>query len=242
MYVLAVDTATPVCSAALVHGFHILAEFSLGTGKTHATHIMGMISNVLARCEMTLDQMDGFAVGRGPGSFTGLRIGVSTVKGLAAGSGKPLVGVSSLEALARQAYRKGYTICPMIDARRGEVYTTRFTAGRDGLIQCFPESVMSPEKALDGVDSPCIVVGSGAVAYRDHFLRVPGKNIEPAMSGQHQVRASTIALLSLDRFQRLPADSAGRVTPAYIRKSDAEYRLDRPVSAGSPGERCPDPA
>lgn len=227
MNVLAVDTATPVCSVALIRGPQILAEFSLGTGKTHATHIMGMISSILERCEMTLDQIEGFAVGQGPGSFTGLRIGVSTIKGLAAGSGKPLVGISTLEALAWQGRREGYTICPMIDARRGEIYTARFTVGADGLVPCFPESVMPPEKALDDVASPCIIIGSGAVLYRDDFRRLPGKNVESAPSGQHSVRASTIARLSLDRFQDLPADSVSRVAPKYIRKSDAEYSLDR---------------
>lgn len=122
MKILAVDTATKSCSVALTEDDAVLAETTTHSGQTHSRHLLNIVDAVIARAGLTLNQIDGFAVSIGPGSFTGLRIGISTVKGLAYGRGRPVVGVSSLEALSRQCPQTPQQICAMIDARKQEVY------------------------------------------------------------------------------------------------------------------------
>ena len=130
MIILAVDTATTSCSVAIIDKKCVLAEITLLREETHSKHLMDMIHTAIGFSGLKLSDLDGFAVVRGPGSFTGLRIGITTVKGLAAGLKKPLVGISSLEALAMQASHSPYLICPLLDARRGEVYFSRYRFDR----------------------------------------------------------------------------------------------------------------
>ena len=121
MRVLAVDTATYSCSVAITDGDRLLSETTLVSGETHSRHLASLIEALTQTAGLSLEQMEGFAVSRGPGSFTGLRIGISTVKGLAVAGNRPMVGVSTLAALAWQVGPTDHLICPMIDARRDEV-------------------------------------------------------------------------------------------------------------------------
>ena len=128
MRLLALDTATETCGIALLVDGGIQAELNFFHGQTHAKHLMSGVEAVLELTGVPLNDIDGFAVTRGPGSFTGLRIGISTVKGLALAMGKPVVGISSLDVLARQADNSQEWICPMIDA--GGVICGRIPSGR----------------------------------------------------------------------------------------------------------------
>ena len=112
--------ATPSCSVAVMEDSRIVAELNFDHPQTHSKHLMGMMISVLELCKLTPDRLDAAAITRGPGSFTGLRIGLATVKGLAAGVGIPVVGVSTLHTLAAQSAVGSRLICPMIDARRQE--------------------------------------------------------------------------------------------------------------------------
>jgi len=122
MRILAVDTATKSCSVAIVEKESIIAETTLFIEQTHSKHLMKMIDTALNLSGLTVSELDGFAVTRGPGSFTGLRIGISSIKGFAMASGKPVVGVSSLDSLAMQCCFSPYLVSPLLDARKGEVY------------------------------------------------------------------------------------------------------------------------
>ena len=226
MRILSLDTATPSCSAAVTDQNVLLAEFSVtATGQSHSRQVMAMIRQVIDRSGLTLGAIDGFAVSRGPGSFTGLRIGISTIKGLAAASGKPMVGVSSLKALAMQATAGSSLICPLLDARKGEVYFAfyRFTGGV--LIRQGEERVLPPEKAIEGVDGPCLFIGPGAVLYREIITGTLGGSAVFAPASHHTIRASTLACLARDRLESAETDDVKRFVPVYIRKSDAEIHL-----------------
>ena len=122
MKILAIDTATMSCSAAIVADGLLRAELNTVTNQTHSKHLMDMIHTVCDMSEIKIAEVDGFAVTIGPGSFTGLRIGISTIKGLAWSLNKPVVGVSSLDAIAWQCDLSPYPICSLLDARKHEVY------------------------------------------------------------------------------------------------------------------------
>ena len=126
MKLLAIDTATDSCSVAIIEDDTLRSELTAMPGQTHSKHLMPFIASVLDAAALKLTALDGFAVSLGPGSFTGVRIGISTVKGLAFSLGKPVVGISSLAALAWQCNESSGLICPMIDARKKQVYCGRY--------------------------------------------------------------------------------------------------------------------
>ena len=132
MKILAVDTATKSCSVAVIDEDTLLAESTSFNDQTHSRQLLNIIDTVLGKANLKIGQVDGFAVSIGPGSFTGLRIGISSVKGLAFSLNKPVVGVSSLQTLAFQCNQNPYLICPVLDARKQEVYYChyRFNKGK----------------------------------------------------------------------------------------------------------------
>jgi len=225
MRILAVDTATTSCSVAIIEKAGLLAEFTLIREETHSKHLMDMINTTLRISGRNISDIDGFAVTKGPGSFTGLRIGISTVKGLAAASGRPIVGVSSLEALAFQVSFSPILICPLLDARRGEVYYSRYRFINGQLKRQIKERVIHPDHAVDDLDEPCLFVGNGALLHKAILMEKLGKLASFAPVIQNTIRASTVAYLSMVKFESDDTNDIGEFQPSYIRKSDAELHL-----------------
>jgi tRNA threonylcarbamoyladenosine biosynthesis protein TsaB len=222
MKILAVDTATQSCSVAVVDKESLLAEVSIVSAQTHSKHLIKLIREVNLLAGLSISDLNGFAVTRGPGSFTGLRIGISTVKGLAAASDKPVVGVSSLEALAGQCFASSYLICPLIDARKGEVYYSSYRLKNGQLLQMDKEQVNPPSDILKGINEPSVFIGNGSLLYRKDIKREMGDFAHFAPASQNIIRAATIAHLSRKRFENGETDDATSLVPHYIRKSDAE--------------------
>ena len=226
MRILAVDTATISCSVAIVDGGSLTAEFTLNRKETHSKHLMEMIDTILKISGSDLSGVDGFAVTKGPGSFTGLRIGISTIKGLAAASGKPIVGVSSLKALAAQVPLSPDLICPLIDARKGEVYFSRYRFINGRLKKQTEEQVTRPENALADLNESCLFVGNGARLYEDIILKKLGILASFAPMTHNTIRASAVAHLSLAKFSDKKTDKIENFSPHYIRRSDAELKIE----------------
>jgi tRNA threonylcarbamoyladenosine biosynthesis protein TsaB len=222
MKILAVDTATKSCSVAIVQNGAVSAEVTLVRRQTHSKHLMEVIRRVVSFAGIPLSDLDGFAVTRGPGSFTGLRIGLGTVKGLAAASGKPIVGVSSLSCLATQARTPSYLICPIIDARKDEVYWSRYRYVDNQLNQFCPEQVTAPENVLTDIGESCLFVGDGARLYQKLIELRLGQLAHFAPDDQAIIRGTTVALLSQERFKSGNIDDTADLIPYYIRRSDAE--------------------
>lgn len=222
MKLLAVDTSTASCSVALFNGDRLLEEAVYTVGKTHSRHLMSMIHRILEDCRCDPADIGGIAVTRGPGTFTGLRIGISTVKGIAAATGAPVVGISSLAALAFPFSLQDCPVVAMIDARRGEVYHAQFRGVAGGASEVAVRvSVCAPETAAAQLPENAILVGSGAVLYREVFeARSP--RIRFADTTQHVIRASSVGMLALVRFNQQDVDAIGTLIPEYIRKSDAQ--------------------
>lgn len=240
MIVLAVDTASRSCSAAVTDGDRLLAEISDVSGQTHSRHLMTIVARVVAMSVGHLGRIDLFAVTRGPGSFTGLRIGISTAKGLASAVDKPLLGVSSLQALAWQVFQSGGTIVPMLDARRKEVYAARYRGDGHSLTCIGGEAALSPEAAVADIHTPCLLVGEGAVVYAERLRAVLGGRMRLALPFQHVIRASTVAFVARQRLAEVP-DERENLVPRYLRKSYAEDGRVGPAPAGAnaPGKASP---
>ncbi|MGM0452271.1 MAG: tRNA (adenosine(37)-N6)-threonylcarbamoyltransferase complex dimerization subunit type 1 TsaB [Thermodesulfobacteriota bacterium] len=222
MKILAVDTATKTCSVAVSDDSDIIVAHTARYARTHARHIMTMIDGIVQAAEITMEDIDGFAVTLGPGSFTGLRIGISTVKGLAMAVKKPVAGVSALEALAAQFFAATDLICPLIDARKGEVYAGVYRWTPDGCEPVFPAKVASPEQAVSGIDGPCLFVGNGAAQYRQRISACLGEWARFVPPVFNPVRAAMVAHLGYRQFAAHSAGDARTVQPVYIRRPDAQ--------------------
>ncbi len=212
------------CSVAMTDDGYLRAELTTANNQTHSRHLMGMINTVCGMSELEVADVDGFAVTIGPGSFTGLRIGISTIKGLAFSFSKPVVGVSSLDVLARQCTQSTYLICPLLDARKKEVYFCRYRFQHSELKKEGSERVALPGEAIRGIREPCLFVGNGAILYQEKISDELGELAHFAAGSQHTIRASTAAGLSVSRFNRQETDDVALLVPHYIRKSDAERK------------------
>ena len=227
MNILAIDTASRTCSVAVCRDALTLAEITDAGGETHSRHLMTMVDRALRMSVGGIGKIDALAVSRGPGSFTGVRIGISTAKGLAAAAGIPLAGVSSLEALAWQAAPTARVVCAMLDARRQEVYWQRFCFEDRRLAALVPAAVSAPEVAVDGLTDPCVLIGDGALAYEARLRERMGADFRMAPDFQHAIRAGVIAHIARERLAQAANDLATLV-PAYIRPSYAKEPVDKP--------------
>lgn len=154
MKILALDSSATVATVALFDDGKLLAEYTLNNGNTHSETLLPMVESMLRTYGISTDDIDLFASTSGPGSFTGVRIGTATVKGLAFGTDKPCAEVSTLEAIAENlAFAKGL-ICPVMNARRGQVYTALFRSDGESLTRLMPDSAISIEE-LDGILAEC---------------------------------------------------------------------------------------
>ena len=229
MKILAVDTATRTCSVAVCIDDFLVSEINLFRRQTHSKHLLEMIHQAVSMSGEKLDGLDGFAVVRGPGSFTGLRIGLSCVKGLAYALCKPVVGVSSLEVLAFQAagghHDPALPICPLLDARKKEVYYSFFEI-RDGKpVQKGGDMVDRPKNLPERIAGRCLFTGDGAMLYRDLLKDLFGDSALFAPPTLNYIRAHTAAVVALPRFSKFQNDQLASLVPQYVRKSDAELNF-----------------
>jgi len=224
MKILAVDTSTMSLSVAITGKSGLLSEITVINNQTHSIHLINLIERALGISGLSIKDIDGYAVTNGPGTFTGLRIGISTIKGLAAATHKPIVGISSLEALASQAGPAANLICPFMDARRGEIYTNLYRSKNGRMIQIEDERVIDPSEMIDQICETCIFIGNGAKLYREIIEKKLGEKAVFASEKQNIIQASSIAYLGRDRFTNLNTEDNTQFVPVYIRKSDAEIK------------------
>jgi len=150
MKILSLDSSATVATVALSEDDRLLAEFTINNGNTHSETLLPMVEGLLRAYGVTPDEIDAYAATSGPGSFTGVRIGAATIKGLAFGTDKPCVEVSTLEAIAENLTVRSGLICPVMNARRSQVYTALFRSDGESLTRLMPDSAISIEE-LDGI-------------------------------------------------------------------------------------------
>lgn len=218
MKILALDTSAVTATAAIMSDGIIVAEESVTTALTHSQTIMPMIDELLKKASLTINDIDLFACSEGPGSFTGLRIGIGTIKALAFGCEKKVCGVSTLEALAHNVSFSPYVICPIMDARRNQVYTALYKS-EDGNIICIKEPcALSIEELCSSLNEKTLFVGDGVKVYKEKISSLMGENALFAPPQHMLQRAASVAVASLSK-EGCDAASLGVV---YLRKPQAE--------------------
>jgi tRNA threonylcarbamoyladenosine biosynthesis protein TsaB len=232
---LTIDTSTRAGSVAVSRGAALLGEILVEAESTHSDRLLVSVEQLLGDLALSLADCDAFAVVHGPGSFTGLRVGIATAKGLALGTGKPLLGVSSLATLAMAAPHSRYPVCALLDARKQEVYAGLFSWG-GGLPQLLgAEAALSPERLLDGLHDETLFVGSGAVCYRTLIARRLGPRAHFLPWPLHAPRASLAAALALEQLRRGEGAGPECLQPRYLRLSEAEIAWGRKEENGAIG-------
>jgi tRNA threonylcarbamoyladenosine biosynthesis protein TsaB len=216
MKILGIDTSTSVASVALMDDHQLIAEMSLNDKKTHSQKLMGLVDYILSQNQIEIGELDAIAVGVGPGSFTGLRIGVTTAKGLAHGGQVPVIEISSLEALTENIMID-CPICAMMDARRDTVFT--WTKGLDGdAEQIHIDDVIDRFMALETV----VFVGDGALKHKAHIEERLGTRARFAPKHLNQISSGSICTLAYGKVEKAYDD----VHVSYLRKSQAEREYD----------------
>jgi len=229
MKILALDSTALVASVALCEDETLLGEITLNNGNTHSETLLPTVEFLLARFSLTADDIDLFAVSSGPGSFTGVRIGVSAVKGMAHGANKPCIGVDALEALAMGVCTTDALLCPIQDARAGQVYGTAFLPGLPPVRQLPNMAEKLPvfiEKALDAADGrKLIFLGDGVKTYRKAIEDILGDRAQFAPAHMSYLRPASVAVLA-DLHK---ADAVDYLTlmPVYLRAPQAERERAR---------------
>lgn len=235
MNILALESSATACSVALCDGDKLIAQSFQNSGLTHSRTLMPMLEALLRNCGAALDSVDVIAAAAGPGSFTGLRIGISTAKGLAWSANKPCAGVSTLEAMAWPLAHMGMEICAVMDARRGQVYCARFRGGGESLIRLCPDQAAGLEVLADQIrqsGQPQILVGDGAVLC---YTKLQDVGLDLRLAPPHLRFQSAWGVAQAARKLAgagCLTDAAG-LTPVYLRLSQAEReRLAKEQSKG----------
>lgn len=226
--VLGIETATFCGSVALLATDRLIASRTLNSPMTHSARLLGAIEHLLGEANACLKDLTGLAVSIGPGSFTGVRIGLSAAKGLALALKTALVGVSTLEALAVRAGRDRRLICPVIDARRSETFVAgyRWPPGAELPQLAISPGVMPIQTFLQRLRGRCLFLGDGALRYRTAIESRLGKRASFAPPHRILPSAEEIAWLGLRQLARGESDGLALLEPVYIRPSDA--RLPAP--------------
>ncbi|HKI81223.1 MAG TPA: tRNA (adenosine(37)-N6)-threonylcarbamoyltransferase complex dimerization subunit type 1 TsaB [Pseudodesulfovibrio sp.] len=225
--ILALETATTCGSVALVESGKVLAEYSLDIPTTHSRRVFNQVETVMKDVGAAWSDLAGVAISLGPGSFTGLRIGLSLAKGLVLAHNLPFLGVSTLDGLARQVVCLPTTkVCALLDARKQEVYAALYECGVNGLpVRTGEDLVLPPEKLAEKLSGPILLVGDGALTYREVFSDKLGASALFTPASSHFPRAATIGILAEEKLTLNilldPVDSV----PIYVRPSEAEINL-----------------
>lgn len=224
MRILSLSTAETGASLAVTDGSALVFEEYWADKQTHSRRVVSMVSHMLEkRAGISLEDIDLFVAARGPGSFTGLRIGISVIQGFAFALGKKAFGVSSLDGIAFRYAYASIPVCAMMDAKRGEVYCAVYQFNNGRLTSKSRECVIPPEEAIEMIEGPGLCVGSGARAYQTLIEKQQDK-ITPSDMFDDYVSASAMirAMHEKENFQ----DQDGNIlVPSYIRKSDAELQF-----------------
>lgn len=240
MKVLGLDTATDICGVAVVEsalgGERLLCDYQLAAGSSHAEHLLVLVDRALSDLSLTVADLDGLALTIGPGSFTGLRAAVSTIKGLVTGLPRPVAAISTLEALAWTVPLARDPVCPMLDAKKKEVYAALFVFSESGeQKRLMEDQVIAPRELLGRLSTsggdPTLFVGDGAFRYRDLIIAQLGRRARFVPAAHRGSIASVVAQLGLDRLKRGQRVEMDDLAPAYLRRSDAEVNLEKRKAA-----------
>lgn len=231
MRILALDSSGLTASTAVVEweGSEAVtvAEYTVNYKKTHSQTLLPMLDEIVRMTELELGELDGIAVAAGPGSFTGLRIGSATAKGLGLALGKPLIHIPTLEGLAYNLWGTDRAICPILDARRGQVYTGIYEFRGGELAVLEDQTAVSIEELgekLKSLGRPVIFLGDGVPVHRQALQEriMAGCDIAFAPANMNRQRAASVGSLAIQYYQKGKTETAAEHKPDYLRASQAE--------------------
>ncbi len=226
MKILGIDGSGLVASVAVVEDDNLIAEYTTGYKKTHSQTLLPMLDEVQKMVELDLNSIDAIAVAAGPGSFTGLRIASATAKGLGLSLGCPLVSVPTVDALAFNMWGNSGVICPILDARRGQVYTGLYRFTDDGQFQVVKEQCALDfsqiAEEINKIGSDVTFLGDGVPVFKDkiaELIKVPYRFAPAHLNRQH---AASVATLGSIYYANGDCEPAADHRPEYLRLSQAE--------------------
>ena len=221
MLTLAFDSSSKTVSVSILRDRAVLYDTIINKGLNHSEVLLPAIDEAIRLAGVSLSGIDLLACTLGPGSFTGLRIGVSTLKGLMMATGKPAVGVSSLAALALNVNNQRAVIGPMMDAGRGQVYLAYYRYDEDGVLrQLDAERALNPESIADYLKEDVIYVGDGALKYAD-LIRSMSNEIVIAPEQEQYICASAVGRLAVEKYRQNDLLDLSACVPFYLRPADA---------------------
>jgi tRNA threonylcarbamoyladenosine biosynthesis protein TsaB len=225
MVTLAFDTSSKTVAVALLRDDVIIYDAIINIDLNHSEVLLSAIDYACLQTRIKISEIDLFACIIGPGSFTGLRIGVSTLKGLMLATGKPAVGISSLAALALNVGKSSKIICSAMDAGRGQVYIAFYRYNENGLLdQIGTDKAVDPLEIIHHPEQEIIFVGDGAIKYADIISNPKTNKINIASSAQQYIRASSVAILGREKYNRNELLNAETFVPLYLRSADARVK------------------
>lgn len=236
MRLLAIDSSGLVASVAIVSEETVLAEYNVNYKKTHSQTLLPMLNEIVKMLGMDLSEVDGIAVSAGPGSFTGLRIGSATAKGLGLALDKPIISVPTLEGLAYNLLGTHSMICPMMDARRNQVYTGLYEFDQDKLITIDEQKAIAIEEMIDKVNKTgksVIYLGDATSIYNSIIKDMTKVDYSFAPIHMNRQRAASIGALGFVYIKEGKIETAAEHSPIYLRVSQAERERAERLSVES---------
>ena len=225
MKILAVDSSGLVASIAIVEDDNLIAEYTVNYKKTHSQTLLPMLDEIVKMTETDLNAIDAIAVAKGPGSCTGLRIGSATVKGLGLALDKPVIGIPTVEGLAMNLYGVESLVCPLMDARRNQVYTGIYRFREDELLVVKDQLAVGIEEIIDALNlfgEQVIFLGDGVPVYCDIIEKKMAVPYTYAPAHLNKQRASALAVRAMEYWKLGQYTSADAFEPEYLRLSQAE--------------------
>ena len=217
MLVLSVDTSSSVCAVSLQENYNLIDEIDLDNGKTHSENFMPIVAEILEKNNKELKDINLIAAVVGPGSFTGIRIGIASIKALAEVYNIPVVEVTSLESLARNVEVKN-VVCSLIDAKNNQVYAGIFDANYEKLEDYIADDINTVIESLKKYNN-IILVGDGSEKFADLLKE---NLVEVEFSNENKQKAFSAGLIGLKKFEKNEVKNADSINPIYLRKSQAE--------------------
>ena len=228
MKILGIDTSSMAASVAVIEDNKLICEYTINTKKTHSQKLMPMIENMLGLSDLNVREIDAIAVCEGPGSFTGLRIGMSTAKAIAHVNDIPVIGVNSLEALAANMNLCDKKICSILDAQRNQVYTGRYQYEGTKLVEIKEIGIQQIDELLEELaqsGEQWILVGEAVYKYEDKIREI--SNIEIPAASNNVTKAGSLCSVAKVKFDEgKDIFDCYTVNPLYIRKSQAEEQYE----------------
>lgn len=225
MKILGIDTSTKFCNLGLIEDKDVLIEYTInGLEKKHSSILVPAIKDLLKTMDLKMEEINGIAISIGPGSFTGLRIGLCVAKGLCYARSLPLLGITTLDAMAFPLKEIPYLICPVLESKKDEIYDVVFRGG-DSLHRVMDykcEDIQSLLVRLSPIKEKIIFLGDGIKKYRDIIKEKIGKDALFVDSQLNLPVATSIAFLGLNKLEKGEEDDISTLTPFYLRKSEAE--------------------